>query len=333
MSQAFGWNRGNRVLAEGEMELLLELATDPDSAVRQAPAVVAQRIAKAKPADARRLIAAINFSDDPDLADEVFTCFSKDHYGLSWDSLTATQMDAMRSRLVLLPDIGQYWITSFLSERSAVDPRWVIELLQDRVAYAEKLEALGDYRPMPFNWDEQLRVREHADFEAHLRRLHAWIAAEQDSWVRHKMGAEVFQEVAGRYDDTVLVVLREALGSTNEADLRAVAAVLRKAHRTLIWDAPDFVVEALLAAARFGEERRRELAGSLWAATITGSRMGSPGQPFPEDVEQRERSKEIADRLPKGSLAEEFYRGIAASAEHSIALSVAEDHADDGRDW
>jgi transcriptional regulator with XRE-family HTH domain len=333
VAQALGSNRGMRPLAGGEMELLLIFAADSDAAVRQAAAVAAQRIAKEQPTEACQLVAAIDFSDSPHLADEVFTCFSPQHYGLSWEYLTDAQVTLIRRRLVFLPELDQYWISSLLADRSAIDPQWVIELLQDRVTHAEGLDALSGYHAMPFNWDNRLRVHEHADFVSHLRQLHAWIADAPHSWVRREIGAEIFQEVAGNYDQSVLAILTEALASTNEADVRAVAAILRKAHRTLIWDAPVVVSTSLRAAARFGDECRQEMAGALWAATITGARIGTPGQPFKEDVEQRDRSTAVADALPKGSFEEEFYRNMASSAEQSIARSVAEDRTDDGRDW
>ena len=332
VAQALGWNRGARPLADGELELLLDFAADPDPTVRQAAAVVAQRLAKERPTDACRLAAAVDFSDSPHLADELFASFSPQHYGLSWDHLTDAQRALIRHRLVLLPDVGQYWITAFLSERSAVEPAWVFELLQDRVSHAEALETLDGYDAMPYHWDNALRVREHANFVSHLRRLHAWIADAPDSWKRQEMGGDVFRECAGRYDDIVLSVLAEALASTNEADVRAVAAVLRKAQRTLIWDAPEFVANALHAANRFGDDCRDQMMGALWASTTADVRTGAPGHPFPEDVEQRDQSNALAARLPKGSIEYDFYRSMAASAEQSIARSV-EDRRDDGRDW
>lgn len=333
VARALGWNRGVREVAEDELELLLAFAIDPDPVVREVAAVAAQRTAKDQPLVACQLVASVEFSDSPHLADEVFTCFSEQHYGLSWSHLTEVQAEAVRQRLVLVPEIDKYWITHFLASRSQDDPRWVIELLQDRVTHAEGLESLGGYHAMPFNWDNRLRIRGAEGFVSHLRQLHAWIAKDLDSWVRREMGAEIFEEVAGSYDDAVLAILNDALSSTNEMDIRAVAAILRKAQRTLIWDFPRFVSTALNSAARFGDECRQEMVGALWAATISGTRMGTPGQPFEEDVEQRDRSRALAESLPKGSAEEEFYRAMAASAEQSIARSIAEDRADDGRPW
>jgi transcriptional regulator with XRE-family HTH domain len=333
VARALSWNRGLRPLADGELDLIMDFARDPDPTARHAAAVVAQRIAKADAGAAARLVATIDFSDDPGLADEIFTCFSARHYGLAWSQLTARQIQTIKARLVRIPDIGKFWVTSALAERSASEPAWVISLLQDRVSHAEALEPLGNYQPMPFNWDNRLRVREHSDFLAHLRQLHAWIAQRPEEWKRAEFGAEIFQEVAGTYDTTVLTILTEALASTNQQDVLAVAAILRKGPRSLIWDAPDFVTAALHASSRFGEDCRQRIAGALWAATISGVRTGTPGQPYREDVEQRDHSLRLANTLPKGSPEEEFYRSIAASAEASIARSVEEDRADDGRDW
>jgi hypothetical protein len=106
-----------------------------------------------------------------------------------------------------------------------------------------------------------------------------------------------------------------------------------QAFRTLIWDKPDFVAAVLHAADRHGEEIRRAMAGALWAATVTGSRMGTPGQPFREDVEQRDRSRALAQSLPSSSLEEQFYRDIARSAEDRIADEAAIDLPNDGREW
>jgi hypothetical protein len=90
---------------------------------------------------------------------------------------------------------------------------------------------------------------------------------------------------------------------------------------------------ALHAGERLGEEVRREMIGALWGATISGVRSGTPGEPFAETVEQRDRSREIAEQLPAGSLEERFYSDLAKSAEKDIARELADDVPDDGRAW
>lgn len=127
--------------------------------------------------------------------------------------------------------------------------------------------------------------------------------------------------------------MSKALESGSENITRAVAAVLHEAPRTFIWEQAEFVCTALQAAARLGEDARGEMAGALWSATISGVRSGTPGEPFPETVEQRDRAREIAKQLPTGSLEERFYRDMAESAERDIAREAADDAPDDGRTW
>lgn len=331
VAQALGWNRGLRPLAKGEHELLLRFARNPDVVVRHAAVVVGQRLAKDAPAIAAELILAVEFSDDAKLADDVFMSFSSGH-GLPWAFLTDAQHGLMRTRLVHLADIGHHWINKLIAELSATEPSWVIALLRARIEFAEKLERLGDYRPTPYHWSYPLQVRQHANFTTYLRQLHAWIAGKPDSWIRARMGAELFAAAAGRYDEPVLNVLTEALRSNSRDDHDAVASIIGKGQRTLIWDSPAFVRTALHAAARVDKECRDRVASALWGATISGSRTGTPGKPFQEDIELRDRSREIAQTLPHGSDERRFYEDMARSAESQISQAAHED-SDDGRDW
>lgn len=328
VAQALGWNRGLRPLAKRELELLVQLAADPDLEIRRGAARAAQVLARDQPVEASRLMVAIRFADDPQLADEIFMCFG-DPLDLSWEHFSEPDLAGIRDDLVAVDDIGEYWVSMALAQRSATHPEWVIRLLQDRVEHAEELDALDDYRATPFGWDNSLRVRDSDDFGAALQSILAWIADELDSWVRREMGGSVFAGVAVTYDKNVVAVLRSALETEREDITRSVAAVLRKAPRTFVWDEVDLVQTALHCAARIGEAPRREMARALLAATTSGIRSGTPGQPYPEDVEQRDRSREIASRLPGGSIEELFYSHMAKSAEETIA----NDTPNDGRSW
>lgn len=147
------------------------------------------------------------------------------------------------------------------------------------------------------------------------------------------MGAEIFKEVASEYDEAVLPFLIQALGSGQIEDVDAVAAIVSKAQRTFIWDEPGFVVGALQASTRFGKDCEQRMMQALWRASISGIRSGTPGRPYQEDIEQRDRSLQIASNLPAGSVEAEFYRDMSASAIGSIARSVDEDRVGDGRYW
>jgi transcriptional regulator with XRE-family HTH domain/DNA-binding transcriptional ArsR family regulator len=332
VAQSFGWNRGSSELHEGEQELLLKLASDPDPYVRRHVARAAQVLTRSRSVEATQLLAALRFSDDADLADAVFSSFHGDD-GISWSNFSEEELESLQRDLVAVPDIGGHWVTEALATRSSTDAEWVVRLLQDRIERAEEQESRGEYRAMPFSWDNRLRVRETPDFIASLTGILHWIAERLDSWARRRMGADLFAAVAKGYDAQVVELLTKALEAGSEATTRAVAAVLQEAPRTFIWDHIDFVRTALRAADRLGDDVRREMAGALWAATISGIRSGTPGEPFPETVEQRDRSRQVAKGLPTGSLEERFYRDMAESAERDIAREAEDDAPDDGRAW
>jgi hypothetical protein len=228
--------------------------------------------------------------------------------------------------------VDGYSLMTFLSQRSATHPREVIDLFRSRILKAESLERLGAYQTTPFHWDVPLRIRAHGDFLPVLRELRDWIS-ESDSWVRREMGARLFADAAGGFDDAVLALLREGLAGASQACVDGVAAILRKAPRTIVYCEVPFVLEALDAAARFGEDCEQTMRGAIWAATITGSRMGTPGEPFPEDVQQRDECAKIAKTLSKGSPGEKFYLALSESAEESIRRHAEMDARDDRRDW
>ncbi|MDQ0029040.1 ATP-binding protein [Arthrobacter bambusae] len=332
VAEALSWNRGTREPRTEEIDLLLQLASDPDQGIRRCVARAAQMLASGHTGEVTRLIAAVRFADSGDLAEDIFMCF-RSQLGISWSDFSEGQLEVIRKDLLALADIGGYSVSEALATRSASEPEWVIRLMQARVERAEKLKCLDGYRATPFHWDNRLRIRETAGLVASLNGILVWIADGLDSWIRRRMGAEVFAAVAVSYDSHVADVLSTALAFGSEEMTRAVSAVLHEAPRTFIWDQPDFVRTALHAAQRLGEKVRCEMTGALWSATVSGLRSGTPGEPYPETIEQRDRSRRMAEHLPAGSLEERFYSEMAKSAERDIAYELAEDAPDDGREW
>lgn len=90
---------------------------------------------------------------------------------------------------------------------------------------------------------------------------------------------------------------------------------------------------ALHPAAKLGEDVQNKMIGALWGATISGIRGGTPGEPFPETIEQRDRSREIARDLPAGSIEKRFYTDMAKSADRDSLRDIEDDLPNDGRTW
>lgn len=333
VSQSFGWNRGLRSsLIEGELELLRTFAANPDPWIRQSAIIAAQRIASEHQQTAIDLLASVSFRDEPRLADEMFTPLTEAGGSLRWELLSPAQQAKIKEQLVEMLEVDGYSLMRFLSRMSATHPLEVIDLFRARILTAEALDQLGAYQPVPLHWDVPLRIRRHDDFLPVLRELRDWIA-EGDSWVRREMGATLFAAASGGFDDAVLAIISEGLTGASQNSVDGVAAILRKGPRAIIYSEVQFVLEALDAASRFGEECERTMRGALWAAIVTGSRVGTPGQPFPEDLQQRDECARIAATLPKGSPGEQFYTALSQSADESIRQEAELDARDDRRDW
>lgn len=331
-AQAIGWYRGHRDLHPGELDLLLQLSADPDPIVRRNVARAAQLLARSQTVEATRLLAALRFGDDPSLADDIFMCF-RSELGISWSNFSEPELERIRQDLTALPRIDGYSVSNALATRSATNAAWVVGLLQGRVEHAESLDSLHEYSALPYSWDNRLQIRGTEDFVTILHGILSWITKDIDSWSRRDSGADLFAAVANGYDSQVVDFLSNVLSVGAENTTIAVAAVLREAPRTFIWDQPEFVISALHAANQLGEDALRSMASALWSATISGIRSGTPGEPYPETIEQRDRSRAIANNLPFGSIEKQFYLDMANSADKDIVSDISDDLPSDGRIW
>jgi hypothetical protein len=334
VAHAFGWNRGPRSkLLNGETDLLRQFAEHKDPNVRTSAVRAAQVISKNHRVEAVDIVTRVRFNDSPEVAKELFSTFGPHGY-LTWTELSSRQATAVLDQLQECPSIDEYHISEFLSTLSKDHPATVLKLLIDRVERSERDATDAEFRALPYQWHSPLQVRSHPQFVGFLRQIHDWIASNLDSWRHRTMGAELFRAVAGEFDETVIAILDEAIRIGSREQVEAVGAVLREAPRTLVWDCVAFVRRVLTAAAAHGDDCLQSVGGALHASVISGTRSGTPGQPFSEDIEQRDKSALIAQTLPRGSVEERFYRSLQNSAEQSIRWSEERDERLlDGRDW
>jgi hypothetical protein len=85
-----------------------------------------------------------------------------------------------------------------------------------------------------------------------------------------------------------------------------------------------FVVGYLTAAKSHGGKCLESATSALYSAAVSGGKQGTPGEPFPRDVEALEKSKSALDSLPRFSPAYRFYDLIKQDAEKNIAKSLKE---------
>jgi hypothetical protein len=274
----------------------------------------------------RTAILAIAIRGSSPVADEVLGNFGR--YGdFTLDDLTSDQVRGILEQLEACHDIGEFQIATFLSSLSQRDPGAVVSLLRRRIDRSDNEDASADYRPIPYRWDDSspLQIRTSPAFAQILRELCDYLLESDEGWRRGFWAPHLFAAVVGRADDVVLDLLSDWAGTTDPKRLEVVSQLFREAPRSLVWTRVDWVQDMLDRASIFGSDCYSSVASGLHSAVVSGGRSGKPGEPFPEDIEQRDRSYEIARTLTVGSPAHRFYTNLAKSAEASIRWSIERD--------
>lgn len=331
VAQALGLNRAARTsMAEGEFELLNELAKDPSVQVRKLVAQAARRFAHLGQPEGRQLLLTIPFSDSAEVAEEVLGEIGE---GAStrWTDFSVTQREATFGQLLLCGEIGGYWTWKFLAERCVDDLSSVARLLRARVELWETTDTL---EPIPSFTNQQLNATGSPDLENVLRETLDWLEEGIDKWQRRDAGGRLFAMIAGAFENVVAVVIEEWAAVSSPTRLAVVRAVLRHMPSDAVFSNVEFITGALRSSERDGMESYQRLVSELDMAVLSGVYKSGFGGPASRDVSIRDSSLRVADMLQKGSPEERFYRSLATAAAARMEWSIGKDAVEiDGRDW
>lgn len=95
---------------------------------------------------------------------------------------------------------------------------------------------------------------------------------------------------------------------------------------------PHFVRDVLNSAQAIGPEAVKKISSSLYAATISGVRSTTPGEPFPEDVRLEKHALTVLSTLSRLDPAFELFTGLLHSARGGIAMQQREKAAIDAEE-
>ncbi len=334
VAHGFGIQRGRADVLDSEPALMRTLVEhlDPDGIV-PAAALGAVRYLAAQHQDlAVELLTSVPDSQKRTALHEFALAFGP-HGALTWNDLAQQHKEGFLAALRAAASIESYEIAEFLAMLSLQDPRGVIDLLTARVEAVEAGANLGTYSALPHAWSAALHFRDRGDFPDLLRRVREWLSAAPGSLWRHHLGSELFATVAGPYDAQTRQIIEEYLTEPDPTRIKTVSTMLLGAPRTLVWDA-DFVRGCLRAADKCGAESLATVQNALHSTMFTGIRRAAMGQPYPQDVEQRDTAAQLAAHAVRGSIEEQFYRALSQSAEIWIDRDMSEvDLPADGRAW
>lgn len=109
------------------------------------------------------------------------------------------------------------------------------------------------------------------------------------------------------------------MSSGTQAHATLVARVLQESQPALIYEHSKFIRDILNAAELVGEEALDEIRSAIAAATHSGIRGGTPGEPFPEDLRMEQHCEQMLASLSRAEPAFDLYDGLLKDARYAIA--------------
>jgi hypothetical protein len=293
-----------------ERKLVVDLAGDGDPVVVAGMVLAAHRCAVPEPQLAADILMVLRDLSEPRLAENV--CMVLTHEL----PLDHGQWQALLDLLLSCPQVD-YWYDAVLVKRAGTAWRQVLDHLLSRLDFEPDDY---NYRALPFeglsgdmlDGNEQHR-------RAALDELLTSLAAD-DNGRRSMDGPLLFWSISGD-GEHAFAAIGDAL--TGKESYRAAILVLDGAGPQRILTRPNWVA-AQLAAAAPGEPLGA-LQAALSAALISGSKQGTPGQPFPEDVLLARTAREHTEASPAGGRASDFWLRIAEMTEANMRKQVLED--------
>lgn len=325
VASALGYGSHNISILDKEILLMRKLAKDSDQWVRRTIIRAFERFKPEEKPVALEILLSIDITDLTEVASKVLGEFDDKYGSFKIEELSEEQLGCLLNNLVKTPSIDDYHIRTFLSKLSVHKPKETLLFLKSRVEYKEANSKIKEYLPFPHSWgksDEIPRFYETPHYEDMLREVRDWAAESTDSWIRFYFGSDLLKFISAGFDDVTLKILGEWLFSPNEREMKVASSLLAKGGMNFVWNNEKYVVNLLEEADRLGPSYYKQITHALYLTVVQGGKNGKAGEPFPEDIKQRDISFERMSKLPAGSPAHRFYKMLNEVAKAEISRQI-----------
>jgi transcriptional regulator with XRE-family HTH domain len=309
----------------GALALARALSNHTDPAVRAGVLGMAVSMLHSSKDTALELLTSVPFGETGSVPYRLWWAFTMDGV-LSWEQLTDTQRTFFLAQLTALPTLSDHTVQQFVAHLAKTDSQAAVGLLLARIERWEEDPTRKPFDPLPYQWSVPLPFSDSPARLDLMRSVRNWLAQpRENAWRRELHAPELFWTIAGPADELVLSLLLEPYQEGDSDLAHAAAPLLSKMPKNIVWDQVDFVTVLLKTASRLSEDLFRRTGGSLHSAVLSGFRFGTPGQPYPEDLDISERAQRIRASLPRGSAVDLFYKALADSAQRNIDRASTDD--------
>ncbi len=247
----------------------------------------------------------------------------------AYAQLTEADIHHFLQRLTRAEQLDGYWTQTFLAFVSQRYPLACLEFLFERLDFAvENPDGLGSFRPFNHGpWaDVPLKFRESREFGVVVRQVMRCISKMENEAPGNPVVAlyagELFEAVCAPIDGELVGYLDTWIDCTTASELPLIAQVLSHAPNNFVFDQREFVARFLQKAQAFGPQTLDDAVGALVSSAVSGVKGGTPGQPFPRDIELRDGSEKAMKEVPRLSPSYMLYERLKKIADENIALTV-----------
>lgn len=279
-------------------------------------------LGKARPHEAKQLALSVEFEGNSPLAEELFMRFDM-KIGVPIEEFNDAELDKLITRLSRINKLDDPFVNKFLVTASNRRPLSVLRMLLDRVNTLE-YDCMRDIQALPnLGFDLRLEglpqaaeyldiLREVRDRALALNRRNAFLIP------------QLFREITLNFSTNCLPVLDEWIATREKHKVEAVAFLLRESSPAFVFIHKKFVANLLEIAHDIGDQCLSIVSSHLQSPSITQGKQGVTGEPFPEDIDLRDKATSTAKSYPPGSPQARFYDSLVKLAEDSIRLTRVE---------
>jgi hypothetical protein len=316
------WQDG---IPAGDLQIIRELSEFEDPMVRLSVIRLLSVLWAVAPKEAVAIACSIKTTDHVALLSELCLMLHPKGTVIPPDSLEDEQLKGILTSIESAPSIDDSHLGSFIAYLSTRLPRLVVEMLLRRIARSG--EDMNSSQPLPpLGLNQKLEgLRSYPEHKDLLRLVRDRILEANAGWEGHWYLPILFDEVSLQFSQPGLEVLNEWIESGKAEKLIAASRLLKEAFPNFIFIQEIFVANLLKKAHAINDDCYREVGSNLVDVAISAERMGTPGEPFPQDIALRDQSREVASRYPSGSPTHRFFETLRETMETSIKDQIARD--------
>ena len=301
------------------------LSKDLSPTVRAVSAQALRRLAKLGHPQALSTLVSIEWSGELWLANEVLRSIDS-NYGADPSELSDTDIDTLLGRVEQLRTLRKrnYEVLEFVSLASARRPVQTLEMLLRRIFATEiqrEDKEADQWIPLPYNGDglNLPGISQAPDQTELVRKI-------RDATLSAGSSARFWFPVLFRVSDPTLsaarVVLREWLASGQADKIVATATLLRGYAHNIVFSEHEMVAEILGAASQYGSDCLVNARSELFVLANSGVYMGTPGEPAPRHVQDRQEAIELAKLYQQNGPVKGFYQDLVEDAAGKMRLDI-----------